>query len=81
MAATYLAQFVFLFCIATRLTVSYASPLDEMRIRVDQYKEKALSAPGCGFWREVLRLRHQVLQSPSTNTTVVTLVLKIKTDC
>ena len=62
MAATYLAQFVFLFCIATRLTVSYASPLDEMRIRVDQYKEKALSAPGCGFWREVLRLHHQVLQ-------------------
>ena len=62
MAATSLAQFVFICYISTLLALANASPLDEMRIRVDQYKEKALSAPGCGFWREVLRLHHQVLQ-------------------
>ena len=60
MAATSLAQFVYF--ISALLVLGDASPLDEMRIRVDQYKEKALSAPGCGFWREVLRLHHQVLQ-------------------
>ena len=42
-----------------------ASPMEEMMIRVEQYKEKALTAPGCGFWREVLRLHHKVLRKPS----------------
>ena len=42
-----------------------ASPMEEMMIRVEQYKEKALTAPGCGFWREVLRLHHKVLKKTS----------------
>ena len=43
-----------------------ASPLEEMMVRVEQYKEKALTAPGCGFWREVLRLHHKVLLKKSS---------------
>ena len=52
-------QFLSLFALSV---TGDASPMEEMMIRVEQYKEKALTAPGCGFWREVLRLHHKVLK-------------------
>ena len=56
------SHFLFLFILST---ICAASPMEEMMIRVEQYKEKALTAPGCGFWREVLRLHHKVIKKPS----------------
>ena len=53
------SQFLSLFVLSA---IADASPMEEMMIRVEQYKEKALTAPGCGFWREVLRLHHKVLK-------------------
>ena len=49
-------------CLSILPAMGDASPMEEMMIRVEQYKEKALTAPGCGFWREVLRLHHKVLK-------------------
>ena len=51
-----------LFCLFILTPATDGSPMEEMMIRVDQYKEKTLAAPGCGFWREVLRLHHKVLK-------------------
>ena len=52
-------------CLFILSAISNASPMEEMMIRVEQYKEKTLTAPGCGFWREVLRLHHKVIKKPS----------------
>ena len=61
-------QFLSLFALSV---TADASPMGEMMIRVEQYKEKALTAPGCGFWREVLRLHHKVLKKSSPNIKVI----------
>ena len=54
-----ISHFLYLFILPA---MGDASPMEEMMIRVEQYKEKALTAPGCGFWREALRLHHKVLK-------------------
>ena len=51
----------------------------KLKIGVDVEENKALINSKLGG--KVYGNIHQVLQSPSTNTTVVTLVLKIKTHC